>query len=246
MTELISEQENMMESYTKLASSRKHWPNKYDFNLQLSKMLCDYALLSKANLRNKKVLNIGCSEPVDELHWIHLISEWHALDINEAAIQVAQYLASNALPEHLFSKLKFMVGDATALDLDDESYDVVVSFSAIDHITGSENRRRAVDEMCRVLKKGGYLVLTVPNKWDVVYSHHSNKLQKEGKAIFGYEYQFSPLELKRMIKSNGLTILESASTSYNPLWYPDQLLKKIKVHKLKIYFGTRFGFLAQK
>jgi len=93
---------------------------------------------------------------------------------------------------------------------------------------------------------GGYLVVTVPNKWDFYYSYHSNKVQRKGKAIFGYEYQFSPLELRKMITSNGLEILDCASTSFNPLFYPDQLLRKLKLHKLKIYFGTRFGFLAWK
>jgi SAM-dependent methyltransferase len=50
---------------------------------------------------------------------------------------------------------------------------MVVSFSAIDHIPGKENRAKAVSEMCRVLR-GGYLIITVPNKWDFYYSYHSN------------------------------------------------------------------------
>ena len=100
--------------------------------------------------------------------------------------------------------------------------------------------------MCRVLKRGGYLIVTIPNKWDFYYSYHSNKLQREGKAIFGYEYQFSPLELKKMLTSNGLRIIDCASTAFNPLSYFDRLLRKFRLAKLKIYFGTRFGYLAQK
>ena len=127
--------------------------------------------------------------------------EWHALDINESAIQVARKLASEALPSQLYSKLKFIVGDATKMDSENEYYDVVVSFFAIDHILGKESRVRAISEMSRVLKRGGYMVITVPNRWDIRYSYRSNKLQKEGKAIFGYLYQFSPLELKKMLTS---------------------------------------------
>jgi len=74
-------------------------------------MLCDYALLKKVNLLSKRVLNIGCSEPVDEVFWVNLVMEWHALDINEAAIDVAKKMASETLPPHLYSKLKFIVGD---------------------------------------------------------------------------------------------------------------------------------------
>jgi len=192
------------------------------------------------------VLNVGCCEPIDEVFWVNLVKEWHALDINETVIEVARGLASEALPPSLCSKLKFIVGDVTNLDFESEFYDVVVSFSTIDHIPSKGDRAKAVNEMCRVLKRGGYLVITVPNRWDFYYSYHSNKLQREGKAIFGYEYQFSPLELKRMLKANGLRIVDCASTAFNPYSYFDRLLRKLKLERLKIYFGTRFGYLATK
>jgi ubiquinone/menaquinone biosynthesis C-methylase UbiE len=232
-------------AFTELSKRRQNWPNKYNISLQLSKMLCDYSLLSKISLLDKKVLNIGCSEPVDEVYWINLVKEWHALDINESAIEVARKLASEALPSHLYKKLQFIIGDATNLVIEDEYYDVVVSFSTIDHIPGNENRVKAVKEMSRVIKPGGYLVITVPNRWDIIYSYRSNKLQKAKKAVFGYEYQFSPLELKKMIMSNGLKIIECASTIFNPYSYLDRLLLKLSAH-LIIYFGTRFGYLARK
>lgn len=238
--------EAVQKAYTELAQRCKNWPGKYDIGYQISKMLSDYTLLSKVELLGKKVLNIGCFEPVDEVFWVNLVGEWHALDVNETAIEVAEKLASEALPSHLYSKLKFIVGDATKLDLEGEYYDVVVSFSTIDHIAGKENRTKAVSEMSRVLKPGGYLIVTVPNGWDFYYSYHSNKLQREGKAIFGYEYQFSPLELKRMLINNGLKIIDCASTAFNPHSYFDRLLRKLRLAKLKIYFGGRFGYLAQK
>ena len=237
---------SIKKAFTELAKKRQNWPNKYNINLQISKMLCDYALLNKIPLLDKIVLNVGCSEPVDEVFWVNLVKEWHALDINEMAIIVAKRLAAEALPPKLFTKLKFIIGDVTKLGLDDKSYDVVTSFSTIDHIPDKGDRAKAISEMCRVLKPEGYLVLTVPNKWDIYYSYRSNKLQREGKAIFGYEYQFSPFELKRLFKMNGLKILDCASTSFNPYSYFDRLLRKFRLAKLKIYFGTRFGFLAQK
>ena len=238
--------ERVQRAYAKLAQRRQNWPNKYDIGRQLSKMLCDYTLLSKINLFNKKVLNVGCSEPIDEAYWVNLVREWHALDINEVVIKVARKLISEALPSQLYSKLKFIVGDATKMDLAGEYYDVVVSFSTIDHIPSEENRLRAISEMSRVLKVRGYMVITVPNRWDLGYSCHSNKLQREGEAIFGYEYQFSPLELRRMLISNGLKIIDCASTSFNPYSYLDRLFRKLKLQKTIIYFGIRFGYLAQK
>lgn len=246
MTKEEELRERVQRAYTECAQGFQNWPNKYNINLQLSKMHSDYALLSRINLLNKKVLNVGCFEPVDEVFWVNIVGEWHALDFNEATIEGARELALEALPQHLYSKLKFIVGDATGLELENEYYDVVVSFSTIDHIPGKENRVKAISEMCRVLKPGGYLIVTVPNRWDLYYSYRSNKLQREGKAIFGYEYQFSPLELKKILTSNGLTIIDCASTAFSPYSYFDQLLRKLRLAKLKIYFGTRFGYLAQK
>jgi len=246
MIKEVDMREKVNKAYTALAKKRQNWPNKYNIGLQLSKMLCDYALLSKVNLLNKRVLNIGCSEPVDEVYWVNLVKEWHALDINEAAIDVARKLASESLPSHLYSKLKFIVGDVTNLEIKDEYYDVVVSFSTIDHIPGKENRRKAVNEMCRVLKPGGHLILSVPNRWDVIWTYRNWKMQKEGTSPYGYAYGFSPLELRQMITINGLRIVDCASTSFNLCSYLDRLLRKLKLEKVKIYFGTRFGYLAQK
>ena len=243
------DREKMLEvekAYTELAKKLQNWPFKYDIGYQVSKMLSDYTLLSRISLVDKKVLNIGCSEPIDEVFWVNLVKEWHALDINEAVIRMAKKLALEALPSHLFSKLRFIVGDATNLPLENEQYDIVVSFSTIDHIPGKENREKAISEMYRVLKRGGYLVITVPNRWDLYYFYRSNKLQREGKAVFGYEYQFSPLELKRMLTSKGCRIVDCASTAFNPCSYFDRLLRKFKLARLKIYFGTRFGYLAYK
>jgi len=191
----------MQEAYTKLAQKRKNWPNKYDINLQLSKMLCDYKLLGKISLLNKKILNIGCSEPIDEIFWINLVKEWHALDINKSAIRVARKMALEVLSPKLYAKLDFIIGDVTHLELKDKYYDIVTSFSTIDHIHGKENRIEAIKQMHRVLKPGGHMVITVPNKWDIRYSYISNRLQRKQEAIFGYEYQFSPLELKKMLTS---------------------------------------------
>ncbi|MEM3433400.1 MAG: methyltransferase domain-containing protein [Candidatus Methanomethyliaceae archaeon] len=233
-------------AYDELSKNLPNWAYKYDIGYQLYKMLCDYRLLGKIDLRNKRVLNIGCYEPIDETYWVHLVGEWHALDINERVIRTARRMVEEVLPSRLLSKLSFIVGDATALPIQSGSYDVVVAFSTIDHIPGREERAKAIREISRVLKQGGVFVITVPNRWDLYYSYRSNKAQREGKAPFGYEYQFSPLELRKMLIAEGFRIVDCASTSFNPHSYFDRFLRRLGLARLKIYFGTRFGYLAQK
>jgi ubiquinone/menaquinone biosynthesis C-methylase UbiE len=238
-------QAKVQAAYSELAKERADWPNKYDMWLQCAKMLSDYALLSQVDLHGKSVLDIGGSEPVDATFWVDRVGKWVFLDINEAVTQVAMKLCEKALSPDLYKKLGFVQGDARCLPFADNLFDAVVSFSTIDHIPSEQGREAAIREMCRVAKVGGYVVVTVPNRWDVLYTHRSRRLQRQGTAIFAYEYQFSPLELREMLISNGCRIVSVASTNYNPLSHIDRLLRRIGLGRVPLYLGTRYGYLAQ-
>ncbi len=54
-----------------------------------------------------------------------------------------------------------VVADASCLAFRDESFDVVVSSEMIEHTEAPE---RAIEELARVLRRGGLLVLTTPNR----------------------------------------------------------------------------------
>jgi len=76
--------------------------------------------------------------------------------------------------------------------------------------------------MARVTKKGGYLAVTVPNLLNLyVYLNHQ-KLMKSGKSDFGYEYFYTPWELRKLFKKCGLKPLYFTSElrlvgGYHPL-----------------------------
>lgn len=52
-------------------------------------------------------------------------------------------------------------GDATCLEFQDEQFDLVYSYHALEHIS---NYRQALAEMKRVLKKGGWYCVGTPNR----------------------------------------------------------------------------------
>jgi SAM-dependent methyltransferase len=61
----------------------------------------------------------------------------------------------------------FVCGDATALEFADESFDAVTMFDVLEHIPDHE---RAVAEALRVLRPGGYLLVSAPNeRWRFPY-----------------------------------------------------------------------------
>lgn len=71
------------------------------------------------------------------------------------SLGVRRYLALEIAP----SDRTRLVGDACRLPLRDGSVDLVVSFEAIQHVPDSG---QALDEMSRVLRPGGHLVVTFP------------------------------------------------------------------------------------
>jgi GT2 family glycosyltransferase/SAM-dependent methyltransferase len=64
-------------------------------------------------------------------------------------------------------KVRFVVGDATDLPFPDESFDVVTFFDVLEHIPADA---RAVDEALRVLRPGGFVLVTTPShRWRFPY-----------------------------------------------------------------------------
>ncbi len=60
--------------------------------------------------------------------------------------------ARNRLARYPAQRLQLFVGDAAAIEAEDESYDAVVDFGIIHHVPGWQ---RAVKEVSRVLRPGG-------------------------------------------------------------------------------------------
>lgn len=61
-----------------------------------------------------------------------------------------------------------VLADDAGLPLPDACADVVTSFTVLEHVA---DERRALRELRRVLKPGGLLVVTVPNRWWLFETH---------------------------------------------------------------------------
>ncbi len=57
--------------------------------------------------------------------------------------------------------ISFVCGDATQLPFDDESFDAVTMFDVLEHI---QDDRKAISEALRVLKPGGFLMVSTPDE----------------------------------------------------------------------------------
>ena len=239
--------ETVVQAYTKHVN-RWRQEDPRDFRRYiLSKMLSDYALLEKTDLMDKEILNIGCAFPIDEICFARKIKNWISLDLIPDVLHFAQSVIDAELSPLISQRLHLMAGDATVMPFRDESFDVVVAFSTIDHVPGPEKRRQSIQEMARVSKRGGIVIITAPNRWNMAYYRRSKKQQVTGKASYGYEYCFSPKELRGMLCDAGLTPLHFASTldlgGIETGWIGRILAICSKMSR---HFGRRMGYLAVK
>ncbi|MFQ5876384.1 MAG: class I SAM-dependent methyltransferase [Acidobacteriota bacterium] len=210
-----------------------------------TKALVDWDLLEDIDLGTKDVLNVGCFEPIDEIHYARRVRSWTAIDVNPEAIAMARRIVDRELGPRLRERLRFRVEDATRLSFPDASFDVAVSFSAIEHIPAAPRRRAAMREMARVLRPGGHMIVTVPNRYSTFLLAHLRNLKRG--SDYGYSYLYGPLELKRDMRSAGLRILRFSSEWRALLVMPSFMPKPFRDLLFPlVYFGERIGCLARK
>jgi len=77
-------------------------------------------------------------------------------------------LGDSAYLEKDYPGLKFIKINSDKLPFTDKSFDLVVSFAAVEHVGGREEQRRFIQELCRV---GRRCLITCPYRWFPVEFH---------------------------------------------------------------------------
>lgn len=105
----------------------------------------------------ERVLDIGCGNARDIARIAELGGDVVGVDISAGMVAAAR----QELERMGKSGIALRVGDATSLDFPDASFDKVLCSEVIEHIPDAP---RALREMHRILKPGGSLVLSTPNR----------------------------------------------------------------------------------
>ena len=104
--------------------------------------------LSSAFYADKRVLDVGCG-PRGSLEWASHAAERVGVDV-----LVGRYRRFG-IEGH---SMRYVEAGAENMPFDDGYFDIVTSFNALDHV---EDVRASLQEMTRVLRPGGMLVLVV-------------------------------------------------------------------------------------
>lgn len=107
----------------------------------------------------------------------------------------------------------FLGGDARALPLRTGCIDVVVSSSTLDHFRKKSDFAVALQELARVLRPGGVLILTLDNPLNPLY-WPLRWLSFAGPFRLGYTP--TPGALRKQLDLAGLEAIGSASVLHNP------------------------------
>lgn len=125
-------------------------------------------LTSKYDLKNKVILEIGCGKGEMLKHIASNYKPKYMVDIDPMISDV--YKAEEG------SHWKICKGDALKLEFPDQSFDIVISVAAFEHISDLD---RCLSEIKRVLKPGGIFYTEYGPIWSCIIGHHCRNWIKE-------------------------------------------------------------------
>lgn len=212
--------DNKSRFYDSIASDFDLIMNHYDLQRRLE-VIFDQLLEGKG-LEGCKVLDAGCGTGYFSRHSLARGAQVVSLDIGVNLLKEARKKGI----------LRPVAGDVTNLSFGDATFDMVISSECIEHTPSPET---AVSEMIRVLRPGGILVVTCPNR----FWHWSCRLANALgiRAYCGLENWPSWSSLQGWVGDNGVEIREHIGLHL----FPFVLKPTHRFLRLLDRGGTMFG-----
>ncbi len=166
-------------------------------------------ILDKLKPANMHILDVGCGygKLILQAKKEFPDNKFTGVDLNPANVSIAKKSAS-------FSD--FFVMDIESLHFRSESFDIVFCADTLEH---AYNPSAALKELSRVLKKGGFMVLSVPNYFNITglfkFFFEKSGLYRK-KTFNGFrpspvenENFMTSLKTRKMIRKSGLGIVHA-------------------------------------
>lgn len=177
----------------------------------------DFLPFKKYLKDNISILDIGCG--TGRLY--HFFAEFQVVDY----IGLDQSAGQIKMAKKDFPKNKYIISEMTELPFENCSFDCIFCIATLHHLPNEELRKKALLEMCRVLKKDSYVFMT---NWNL-FSSSAKKIVDKGKfkvqdkkdflvpwispegKILGerYYYAFDLKEIEKICLETGFEIIEN-------------------------------------
>ncbi len=132
-----------------------------------------------------KVLDIGVGTGIFALELMNHGAEITGIDVSERMLEVARSKGVKNVA----------IGNAVSLDFPDESFDLVISITALEFVKEND---KAISEMVRVCKKGGRVVVGTLGSGSLWALKRSRAARKDPGSVFRDARFYSFVEMKRM------------------------------------------------
>ncbi len=154
------------------------------------------------NVTDKKILDVGCASGYFGGKLERMGAKVTGIDSSGSAIRKAKRIMTNALVVDLNEK---------NVPLESNSFDIIVASEVIEHLINPLN---TLNELNRILKKNGMLLVTTPNLmyWGnrIKFLKGEFRYQKSGMFDEGHIHFFTYGALKEDLEKSKFQILEES------------------------------------
>lgn len=169
------------------------------------------------DLKGKKILEIGCGTGVNSVLMASLGAKVSVMDFSKEALDVVKVLAKGL-------DIEYIHRDMFTSDLENE-FDVVHSEGVVEHYL-MPRRQEVLDVHTRAARRGGKVLIIVPNARCVPYRIGKKFADATGRWIYGNEYPYTERELAYRMEKSGLRcekriggeFVLSFGWAFAPLW----------------------------
>lgn len=183
----------------------------------------------------ERICDIACGTGISTVELANKGCQVIGIDINKESIKVVKSVSSQ-------KRCHFLVGKAESLPFKSGCFDKVICICSLEHF---DDDLAALEEMNRVLKSGGLLILTVDSfTW---LSQRSQRLKDIAKNLFHCVNFYSLNSLSEKLEAKGFQVEKaryflnsSISAFFFELWVK-LYFNKLLVKAFDIFFPITYG-----
>lgn len=221
-----AEQQLISSHFEKLASEwaeiyQRRGLNEFFFQERLRVVLDMAGRIGLPSPSQTRVLDIGCGAGFGTLALAKMGYTVDAIDPVQAMVDATRERARQGGQER---RVRSTLGDVRALCFPDETFGLVVAIGVLDWLSSVE---QPLQEMCRVLRPGGHLIVTVGNRWGLrqFLQPLSNPILRPAKEFVrqllrrGPRAHLHPISLRHcdaLLDASGFEKVESLTLGFGP------------------------------